>query len=107
MDASISTLSQYLTTNFKEDLNNYSANQLIQKYGTHILTDITIGGVYSMYYKSVIYESMSSEEKKKSVKGGATYLLNAIGLGISGSWDKTEIEKRYKKIPHGNVISNH
>ena len=97
LDASISTLSQYLTTNFKEDLNNYSANQLIQKYGTHILTDITIGGVYSMYYKSVIYESMSSEEKKKSVKGGATYLLNAIGLGISGSWDKTEIEKRYKK----------
>lgn len=97
LDASISTLSQYLTTNFKEDLNTYSANQLIQKYGTHILTDITIGGVYSMYYKSVIYESMSSEEKKKSVKGGATYLLNAIGLGISGSWDKTEIEKRYKK----------
>ena len=97
LDASISTLSQYLTTNFKEDLNNYSANQLIQKYGTHILTDITIGGVYSMYYKSVIYESMSSEEKKKSVKGGVTYLLNSIGLGISGSWDKTEIEKRYKK----------
>lgn len=43
---------------------------------------------------------MSSEEKKKSVKGGVTYLLKSIGLGISGSWDKTEIEKRYKKKFH-------
>lgn len=97
LDAPISTLSNYLTKNFKEDLNNYSADQLIQKYGTHILTDITVGGIYSMYYKSVIFENMDKEEKKKSVKGGAQFLLSKIGLGINGSWDKTEIEQRYHK----------
>ena len=40
---------------------------------------------------------MSHEEKKKNVGGGLKFLMDKIGLGINGSWDKTEIEESYKK----------
>lgn len=39
-------------------------------YGTHVLTNITVGGKYTAYYKSVIIEENSSTEKQRlSVQG--------------------------------------
>jgi hypothetical protein len=40
-------------------------------YGTHFLTNITVGGKYTAYYKSVIIEENSSTEKTEivSVRG--------------------------------------
>ena len=49
-------------------------------YGTHVLTNITVGGKYTAYYKSAIIEENSSTEKTEIVSAGAKYNLSNIGL---------------------------
>jgi hypothetical protein len=44
-------LRQYLTTQFKNDVNNLSAPDLVAKYGTHLLVNIAIGDKFEMLYK--------------------------------------------------------
>ena len=80
-----------------EDLNKYSADKIVEMYGTHVLTNITVGGKYTAYYKSVIIEENSSTEKTEIVSAGAKYNLSNIGLDAHGSWSKTEVEERNKK----------
>ena len=80
-----------------EDLNKYSADKIVEMYGTHVLTNITVGGKYTAYYKSAIIEENSSTEKTEIVSAGAKYNLSNIGLDAHGSWSKTEVEERNKK----------
>lgn len=91
-------------SSFVEDLNKYSADKIVEMYGTHVLTNITVGGKYTAYYKSAIIEENSSTEKTEIVSAGAKYNLSNIGLDAHGSWSKTEVEERNKKILIGNAI---
>lgn len=97
LNTDIETLSKYLLSSFVEDLNKYSADKIVEMYGTHVLTNITVGGKYTAYYKSAIIEENSSTEKTKIVSAGAKYNLSNIGLDAHGSWSKTEVEERNKK----------
>ena len=97
LNTDIETLSKYLLSSFIEDLNKYSADRIVEMYGTHVLTNITVGGKYTAYYKSVIIEENSSTEKTEIVSAGAKYNLSNIGLDAHGSWSKTEVEERNKK----------
>lgn len=97
LNTDIETLSKYLLSSFVEDLNKYSADKIVEMYGTHVLTNITVGGKYTAYYKSVIIEENSSTEKTEIVSAGAKYNLSNIGLDAHGSWSKTEVEERNKK----------
>ena len=86
-----------MLSSFVEDLNKYSADKIVEMYGTHVLTNITVGGKYTAYYKSAIIEENSSTEKTEIVSAGAKYNLSNIGLDAHGSWSKTEVEERNKK----------
>ena len=97
LNTDIETLSKYLLSSFVEDLNKYSADKIVEMYGTHVLTNITVGGKYTAYYKSAIIEENSSTEKTEIVSAGAKYNLSNIGLDAHGSWSKTEVEERNKK----------
>ena len=97
LNTDIETLSKYLLSSFVEDLNKYSADKIVEMYGTHVLTNITVGGKYTAYYKSAIIEETSSTEKTEIVSAGAKYNLSNIGLDAHGSWSKTEVEERNKK----------
>lgn len=90
-------LSKYLSSVFIDDLNKYSADKIVEMYGTHVLTNITVGGIYTAYYKSSIIEEDNNAEKTKIVSAGAKYNLNKIGLDANGSWSKTEITEHNKK----------
>lgn len=73
LNTDIETLSKYLLSSFVEDLNKYSADKIVEMYGTHVLTNITVGGKYTAYYKSAIIEENSSTEKTEIVSAGAKY----------------------------------
>lgn len=97
LNTDIKTLSKYLSPAFKEDLIKYSADKIVEMYGTHVLTNITVGGSYTAYYKSAIIEENSRTEKTKSVGAGAKFNMSKIGLDANGSWKNTEITKSNKK----------
>lgn len=93
----IETLSKYLSSVFVEDLNKYSADKIIEMYGTHVLTDITVGGRYMAYYKSAIIKVDTKTEKTKTVGAGVKFSLNKMGLDLNGSWSSTEIVETSKQ----------
>lgn len=102
LNTDIKTLSNYLSSAFIEDLNRYPADKIVEMYGTHVLTDITVGGTYTACYKSAIVEENNHEEKKNTVSAGVKFNLSKIGLDANGSWSKTEIREANKKNSNWN-----
>lgn len=97
LNTDISTLSKYLSSTFTEDLNKYSAGKIVEMYGTHVLTNIIVGGKFVADYKSAIVEETNRTEKTKTVSAGAKFNLSKIGLDANGSWSRTEITQTNKK----------
>lgn len=79
-----------LSQTFLEDLNTFTPERLVKEYGTHVLTDITLGGMYSLTYRSVIEDIKNKNNKKTIVKAGAGIALKKIGLNIDGSIETEE-----------------
>lgn len=79
----VSIYSKYLTPEFLEDLNRLSADRLVERYGTHVLSDITIGGRYKIMFKSVIENTNNSITKKNTVAAGLSFVLKKIGFSFN------------------------
>lgn len=79
----INRLTQYLSPEFKEDLERLSPERLIERYGTHVLTDFTIGGRYKLMFRSVITKSKDSTHKRKTVASGFKATLGKIGFSLN------------------------
>ncbi|QIK56065.1 hypothetical protein G7051_17545 [Dysgonomonas sp. HDW5B] len=90
VDSSPLDLSKYLHQQFTEDLKSLTADQIVIKYGTHVMTDITIGGFYKAVYNSSIIEETSSSTKSKTVEAGLKVNLGVVGLSLGGSTTTTE-----------------
>lgn len=52
-----SNLKYFLTDEFINDLKSYTGTQLVSKYGTHVLTDILLGGVGSIVFNAKLMTS--------------------------------------------------
>lgn len=63
----------YLTDKFKSDIAILSPAELVARYGTHVLTDITLGAKFEVSYKT----QTTSSNRKEAVKAGVV---------ISGLW---------------------
>lgn len=97
LDADIALLSNYLTAEFISEVNTKSPDALIAKYGTHVLTDITIGGTYKAIYRSSIVEEENYTMKKKIVTSGLNVGLGKIGIDLNGTSSTTETITLNKK----------
>ena len=86
LNANISLLKQNLVHTFLEDLNNYSPEQFIKSYGTHVLCDISIGGRLNILYRSIIYKESSTTMKTKIVKSGLNATIPKI-IKLNASTD--------------------
>ena len=106
VDADVELLFSYLSSNFVSDLGKYSADQIVAKDGTHVLTNITVGGSYIAYYKSAIIEENTGTEKKQTVSAGAKYNMSKVGLDFDGTWSTTTITEANKRIQIGHVLFN-
>lgn len=90
IDATPSILTNYLTTDFVYDLNNLAAAKIIEKYGTHVLLNIEIGGIYKANYRSQIIQEKSTQIRTKTTTAGIKASLKKIGIALGGSSSSTE-----------------
>lgn len=60
-------LKYFLTDEFINDLKNSSGEQLVNKYGTHVLTDILLGGVGSCVFNAKIINQTNETKFKNEV----------------------------------------
>ncbi|WP_345950716.1 MAC/perforin domain-containing protein [Mucilaginibacter sp. PAMB04274] len=68
----------YLTSEFKHDVQNLTSENLVKKYGTHILSGVALGEKFNVYFQA----NSSANNKLHSSKVGFTYALNKV-FGIS------------------------
>ncbi len=93
----VSNLSQYLSTEFKEDLKRLTPNRIVERYGTHVLTDFIIGGRYKLMFRSVITNTKDTSTKRQIVHSGFKITLGKIGLGYNLDQDETVYESLAKE----------
>ena len=79
----VSRLSQYLSDSFKEDLERLSPDRVVERYGTHVLTDFIIGGRYKLLFRSVITNVKDASTKRKTVSSGFKSSLDGIGFSYN------------------------
>ena len=96
-DATPSDLINYLTPGFKKDILNLSPNALIDKYGTHVLLDITTGGSYTSYFASEITNNTSYDSKRKMIEGVAGFVIGKLGLNFTSNLSKQQKEEYTRK----------
>ncbi len=77
------SLSKYLSDDFKMDLERLSADRIVERYGTHVLTDFIVGGRYKLLFRSVIANVKDSSMRKNAVKSGFKFSLDKIGVSYN------------------------
>lgn len=93
-DVNIDLLVQYLTPQFVNNVATQSADYLVNRYGTHVMLDISIGGKLSFNYSGAITNESDYEKNTKAVKVGLGFsLLKIIGINISTDKTQEEITK--------------
>lgn len=93
----VSVLSQYLSDAFKNDLNRLSPDRIIERYGTHVLTDFLIGGRYKLMFRSVITKSRDASTKRETVHSGFKVSLGKMGFGYNLEQSETVNESLAKE----------
>ena len=91
-DVTTDLLKNYLTPDFLAYLSNYSAEQIVQTYGTHILLGIDIGGRLKYDYRGSVVKESTFDKKLKSIKAGFSIGIAKI-FSIDLSTDLTTEEK--------------
>lgn len=74
-------LMNYLTPAFLNDVNTLSADALVARYGTHVLLDISIGGVLKFNYSTIAPSTSITTNKTSDIKIG----LGATVFGVAGA----------------------
>jgi hypothetical protein len=84
-----STLQNYLTDGFKNDLLTMTPEQIIAQYGTHVYTDIFTGGRLRFIYQSYVNTSTKETSASYGAKIGVGKATDA-NLSVSASTTTTE-----------------
>jgi len=96
LNSDFEMLGKYITDEFKNDLFQYAVedkvHNLINKYGTHVLADIVLGGRLNVIYKSNNRDNSTTREE--SIKAGFSGVIGKlINVNIGGSNNQSLIEK--------------
>jgi hypothetical protein len=87
LNATPDMLQPYVYPEFLRDLDRFSPDEFVKRYGTHVLLDITIGGKLQFNYRSEIIEESSSAQKKLVVESGAKVGIKKFGADIKNNID--------------------
>lgn len=91
-DATLDILRNYLTPLFIANLSNYSADELVERYGTHVLLGLSIGGRLKYDYKGAVIKETTFERKVRAIKAGFSIGVDKI-FGVNLSSDVSNEEK--------------
>ncbi|QXU41036.1 MAC/perforin domain-containing protein [Pedobacter sp. D749] len=90
-DVTVELLKNYLTPDFLAYLSNYSAEQIVQTYGTHILLGIDIGGRLKYDYKGSILKESTYDRKLRAIKAGFSIgIAKIFSIDLSADISKEE-----------------
>jgi len=104
-DANTQLLMQYLTPEFLNNVATQSADYLVNRYGTHVMLDISIGGRLRFNYSGAISNESDYEKNTKAVKVGLGFsLLKVIGVNISSDKTTEEITKIVRETRNKEYI---
>jgi len=90
-DATVDLLMQYLTPEFVNNVATKSADELVARYGTHVMLDISIGGRLKFTYSGIVQNNTDFQKKTSDVKAGFGFSLGKFGVNIGS--DKTKEEQ--------------
>lgn len=88
-----SRLKYFLSNEFLSDIKMLSGKELVDKYGSHVMTDILLGGNFSAFYTgkyNSIDQSMEAEFKAE-----ANFLLSSVKAGVKYS---NSLFKSFKNV---------
>lgn len=97
LNARTEDLIPYLNPAFINDLKRDSPEEIITKYGTHVLCDISIGARLQFEYRSVITEENNRSEKKLVVESGVNFNVGIIKFGGTANHEVEMNRERNKK----------
>ncbi|QIK56066.1 hypothetical protein G7051_17550 [Dysgonomonas sp. HDW5B] len=86
-------LKKYLSSTFTYDVNTKSGMELVRKYGTHVLTDILLGGSSRMLF----YGKLSSSTNSDSFKSETDITYKAVKLN-GGTFNKVTTVNTHKDM---------
>ncbi|WP_257666447.1 MAC/perforin domain-containing protein [Parapedobacter tibetensis] len=93
-DVSTSMLIKYLTPEFIKNVDTYSADALVKRYGTHVLLDISLGGRLMFDYSASIVNEDNYQRKTRGIEAGLSAgLSETIGIKLSLGMSTEEITK--------------
>ncbi|WP_316792778.1 MAC/perforin domain-containing protein [Pedobacter frigoris] len=113
-DVPVGLLIQYLSPGFLSNVQTLSADNLVQIYGTHLLTDITLGGRLTMHHKAAVINENTQENKTRSISAGIAFAVTkALGLNVTGNFSSTEktkaitenMNREFNLIAYGGATS--
>lgn len=65
-------INSFLTATFKNDISLLSAQELVSKYGTHVLTNISVGSKFDVFYQAV---APQNDRREDIIMEGLRYTL--------------------------------
>ena len=91
-DVTTALLINYLTPEFVNNVATLTADQLVARYGTHVMLDISIGGRLRFNYSGAMLTENDYTQKTSDVKIGlGVSVLNAVGINLSADKSKAQI----------------
>ncbi|MDR6785981.1 hypothetical protein ABIE26_004549 [Pedobacter africanus] len=98
-DATVELLNQYLTPEFINYVNTMSAENIVARYGTHVMLDISIGGILRFNYSGAVVKETEFSKKVSGIKTGFSFgLLKLINVNLSQDKTTTEIAQTSNEI---------
>lgn len=90
-----SSLLDYITDEFKDDLNKLTAEDLITKYGTHVLKEYTLGARIDFIYKTKIDKKEKDRFAQILEAGLRNTVVQQMGIWINGriEIDRSDVKK--------------
>ena len=85
IEETASIMSNYVTSSFLTDLETLEPDAFVAMYGTHVLTDITMGGVLRLVYKAVSKDQSSTSVRTNIVRTGLKSTLKSLRLGFDNT----------------------
>ncbi|GAB3415409.1 MAC/perforin domain-containing protein [Niabella aquatica] len=92
----------YLTNAFQNDLQTMSAAQLVEAYGTHVMTNITLGAKFSLAYKT----ESRNVDKTNSVKAGLAVnaLFKMLDVTADVNYNSSDSKFNYNQMVYYRSI---
>jgi hypothetical protein len=92
-NATVDLLSNYVTSNFSQDIQSKTPEQIVNEYGTHIATDIYTGAKIDIFFQA----KTTNPDRERAARIGVKTAAGTISTAGANDIDALEAAKNYDK----------